>query len=871
MAENCAYRVAARSGISLEDAQHIVEQVADFRDQIAPTVESSQLATELDNFARQAGEDLELAAKMARREKLDNIMKASAFEQEVLGDMIANAQRYDRAFAETLHKIADSAKGIEGMYVAPYVQAFKNDPLLFRLLKRDVSFQEEVIRARHELGAGKTPPNGHDKKAWDFAKLVNENEERFREALNRQGAQIGKLDGYGGRHKHNSSKIGKNLAAHDQMLRDTLDFDKSFPWLEELELTGREEAITDIIRNIQSHILKGKDIGEGINPNDYVRGRRKRWRTSSGMEHNRVMIFKDAEAWIKYNRRFGEDTVLGSIYETAQRSAEKLAVMRKLGTRPEATISSLIDKRVSQLRDPAAGLDKKLLKELSGLTKTNLEAGDGVIARTWKVVSGQDRAPVNITGARIAGTIRNITSMAKLGGALLSSFSDVPIGAMHMKVKFGYSVMDAWGMNLRSWFSRVPPELRQEFAGLIDAFGDGFKGYLGARLDGDMNVNGVLSRAAERFFTFSGLTGWTDNGKAGAVQMVSRALGDNAKLKWGELPPNMQRTLRHYGLDKHWDIIREHMTFTHRNGGRSDVYIVPERAAKIPDKVIDDLISDRIEMARKAAADQGFDPTPTIEKLRQKARDQIDMDVHSFFAAEVDEIVLTPDSRTRVVQTLGGTRPGTWTGELSRSVMQFKGFPVAFIQKVFMPMIMGKADRLLSLQDAGGRIANTALMMAQLTAFGYVSMEAKRVARGEKPYFATENPDWRKAALASFVQGGGAGIYGDFLLAETNRFGGGMVESLAGPGFGMIGDIDRLRGLWVAGDLKGADIFNTLVNNTPYINLWYTRALFDYSFMYSAREALSPGWMKRRERNMKRDGGREYIFPPSKYAARPFG
>lgn len=867
MAENCVDIVSRATGGNREEAQEALSQIAAERDRLVPMVESAKLAGALRDYARKAGDDAELAARIAKREKLDNILKAAEFEARVRSDMDLNGVSYEKSLAELLHKVADAQKGTVGVFMSPYIEAFKADPVLHKLLKRSADFQEEVIRARHLLAAGETPPAGHDQRAWDFARLVNENEERMRVALNDQGAQIGKLEGYGGRHKHNSTSIAKDLAGHDRMLRDTLDFDQSFPWLGDLLPAEREAAIADIILNIQSHILKGKDAGERINPNDYTRGRKKRWRTTSGMEHSRELVFKDVEAWIQYNRRFGEDSVLGSVYETAQRSAEKLALLRHLGTRPEATITSLVDKRVRELRASKAGLDKATLKEVGSLSRTDLDDGSGLIGRTWKVVSGQDRAPVNITMASIAGGVRQVVSMTKLGGAVLSSFSDVPIGAMHFKTKYGYSLIEAWGQNLRGWFSRIPPELRQEFAGLADVFCDGFKGHLGARLDGDLNINGALSRATERFFTFSGLTGWTDNGKAGAVRMLSAVLGDRAKLKFSELRPEMQHTLRNYGLDQHWDLIREHMTFEHVQDGKSTTYIVPERAKRIPDSVIDDLITERIAAVKKDAAGRGYDPVPAIDKLRRDARNRIDMDLHTFFAAEVDDIILTPDTRTRAIQTFGGLRPGTVGGEVARTVMQFKSFPIAFWQKVLKPMVLGRPG-----QEMSGRIANTALMMAQMTAFGYLSMEVKRLARGEKPYFMSEDPDWTKAAMGAFLQGGGAGIYGDFLFAEASRFGGGFVESLAGPTLGMVGDIDRLRGLAMSTteELKGADVLNTVVNNTPYINLWYTRALLDYSFLYSAREALSPGWMKRRERNMRRNGGREYLFPPAQHALRPF-
>ncbi len=124
--------------------------------------------------------------------------------------------------------------------------------------------------------------------------------------------------------------------------------------------------------------------------------------------------------------------------------------------------------------------------------------------------------------------------------------------------------------------------------------------------------------------------------------------------------------------------------------------------------------------------------------------------------------------------------------------------------------------------------------------------------------------------MAAATQGGGMGIMGDFLLAESNRFGGGLTETLAGPLAGTVGDAHRVLALGFRGEAKGGDLINLFANNTPFANLWYLRPLMDYTFLYSLREFARPGYMRRRERNMKKEG-RDLMFPPSQYAARPFG
>jgi hypothetical protein len=95
--------------------------------------------------------------------------------------------------------------------------------------------------------------------------------------------------------------------------------------------------------------------------------------------------------------------------------------------------------------------------------------------------------------------------------------------------------------------------------------------------------------------------------------------------------------------------------------------------------------------------------------------------------------------------------------------------------------------------------------------------------------------------MAAMVQGGGAGLMGDFLFGEYNRFGGGMASSLAGP---FVGDVDQLRNLYLQardGDAKAGDFLRFGINHTPFLNLLGVRQGMDYLILNRMQEWLSPG------------------------------
>ena len=71
-------------------------------------------------------------------------------------------------------------------------------------------------------------------------------------------------------------------------------------------------------------------------------------------------------------------------------------------------------------------------------------------------------------------------------------------------------------------------------------------------------------------------------------------------------------------------------------------------------------------------------------------------------------------------------------------------------------------------------------MLANLQQLGYLSMTLKELAKGRTPREPDDAASYGKLVAAAMVQGGGLGIYGDFLFGEANRVGGGMIASLAG-------------------------------------------------------------------------------------------
>ena len=266
------------------------------------------------------------------------------------------------------------------------------------------------------------------------------------------------------------------------------------------------------------------------------------------------------------------------------------------------------------------------------------------------------------------------------------------------------------------------------------------------------------------------------------------------------------------------------------------------------------------------------------------AKGDLEDGLRNLYIDRVMGAVIEPDARTREI-FLQGTKPGTVGGELLRFIAQFKSFPTAVLRQTWGREIYGRGYN--GLTDMMLRGKGEALGMMQFmvwsTIFGYMSMVAKDVTKGKTPRDIFEdkyNEDADKVfpvnipvvndktVLAAFLQGGGIGIYGDFLFGDmmSNRFGKGMVNTMAGPVIGAADDIMDIWGRAKRGDDLAASSLRFAIGNTPFINMFYTKAALDYMFVYNLQEQLNPGYLRRMERRIEKENGQTFMFKPSEYA-----
>jgi hypothetical protein len=263
-----------------------------------------------------------------------------------------------------------------------------------------------------------------------------------------------------------------------------------------------------------------------------------------------------------------------------------------------------------------------------------------------------------------------------------------------------------------------------------------------------------------------------------------------------------------------------------------------------------------------------LDPSVALRTTLPPAeRDRLALKLATYLSDTADRATITPriTDRNRGLfgLGLGGTRPGTPEGELARFFMQFKNWPVAMARQTFDAEF--RSGRPLS-----SSIPGTFQLIAGMTILGYLRNTLAGMASGKNPA-----PITPATLFHSLAQGGGAGIYGDFLFGNSSRFGQSIAETMAGPVLGQ--GLDLLSSTWndlrdyATGEKKNLDstaeaLVRTGQRMLPFVNLYYARLAADYLVFHSLQESVNPGYLERSERRLRQQTGQTYWLSPSEHA-----
>lgn len=664
-----------------------------------------------------------------------------------------------------------------------------------------------------------------DKNARKIAESVQKMQKALLRRKNRAGAFIGELENYAVRQNHDSALLRR--AGYEQWKADIypkLNMQKTFRDLQ----PGQTED--DFLRAAYDGLVTGlhlKGTGENVVKTSANLAKR--------LSQSRTLHFRNGADAYAYSELYSRMRFSEQLLSSLSSDSQSLSLMENFGTNPRSMLDRIVEEQKTKYRgDPSIvdDLNKKRInnqfKELDGSMR-GFGSGSPILG--------------NLDLGSIASGFRMIKNMAALGSATISSFGDIATKATFINQNTERGLFGSYATALNDVFNQFGKKDQKQLSYIL---GVGFENWIGdvhSRHGANDSGVGRLSKAHQLFFKLNGMRWWNNAQKSGLARMLSADLATYKNRKFSGIPKETKRLLGLYGIgESEWNLIRK--VETKAADGRD--YITPNAIDDLSNDLIDPIVS---------AKEGNLNITDT---MRLKYKDELKTKLSAYFIDSADSAIPTPGARERAIMNQGHER-GTVIGEALRLFAQFKSFPITILTKG-----MGRA------RAAGGAVA-MAQMFIGMTVLGYAAMSVKDILRGKEPINVFNPDSWKNynVLVSSMLQGGGLGIYGDFLFGRANDYGGTFTTTLLGPAAQTADDLyDLIFESIEKGRLDFGDVLKNAYRNTPFINLFWTKAAFDYLIYYGIMEKIKPGFLNRMEKRAKRDGNQEYFLPPSQNAVR---
>ncbi len=521
---------------------------------------------------------------------------------------------------------------------------------------------------------------------------------------------------------------------------------------------------------------------------------------------SRFYHFKDVESFLEYNREFG----LGDdgLFGAYMGHISKMA-------RDTAVMQVLTPKPDAVMRN----LDREMSGANMGATAKRFVNG------TYDVMMGKADVHGDLpTWYKFFNNWLHVKRAAYLTGAPISALSDSFYGAYAAKL----NGLDA-SNTMKNYFKLLNPASSEdrEIARVHFAAAGAANGMslAGARWSDDLGQGGVFPFMSNVTNRLSGLATMTDALKqslhveAGGFMSRLQDLG----YKWADLDKAFQESLQAGGVKPaDWDLIM-----------KAEKFVEPQTGAKFirPEDVA------------------GVDQDAAIR-------------LSDWITGLADYAVNEPTISTRALVTGSG---------LAGQGLEHGSFLRLFFSNMFFAKSFGVSvviNHLLpSFREAGqGRWGRMSATVLGTTVMGGLAMQARQVLFGKDPRDMATPQFW----TAAMLQGGGLGLFGDFLFADTSRANNSFAETIAGPIPSTMWNIAKAGDLYSLGtevdvEKVASDLFRIANKEIPVAHMWYTRMIVERMLLDQVEKAIDPSYsdrMRKIEKRMKKQTGQGFWWTP---------
>lgn len=531
----------------------------------------------------------------------------------------------------------------------------------------------------------------------------------------------------------------------------------------------------------------------------------KKGRFVDSIDKERRLYFNSVDDQLKYNDEFGTGDIIGTIYNHIDTMSKAIAYVEKFGTDAHTNFDKVMNMLETKQRNKSIDLaesGKKDIKHKGSVTS---------MARIHRdLILGMQKVD-NKGFATFMSNFRSLIVSSLAGKIALSQMTD-PLYSQLRALQFGLKTNRAM---------RISHEIVYDiFTNNADVKGAPRMGYINEAdiglfdrmvgVDREISMVSPWVRDLSQFMFRAGtVTHLTKTSQIKAARELNYGLTDFASKSYNDLPINLQKSLGKHAIgESDWDIIRRSLS---KHGGFDEI-----------------------------------DPYKMSMDVRTKFNGMIVSEVRKF----------TPMPSVRQQAYFRSSPAGSVTGELMRTLGVFKSFPLSVIDSFIRPMLRNSATK-------GDRWLTAAYVFGALPIMGSISVMAKMLVDGKLPPNPLEDTDmFIKVYMAGLLQGGGLGIFGDFIFGQENRFNNSIHSTILGPVFSRTSDTKKsIQGMF-SGVIEGDEekfrknmgsLFSLSyrVAASP-LGLWYTGALSNTTIHNPMRNIIDPTYSDRMRRNLKR-------------------
>ena len=668
---------------------------------------------------------------------------------------------------------------------------------------------DNVVREAFGETTGDTTAKGLAD-AW--AKVSDDLRQRF----NLAGGAIGKLESWGMPQAHN--RLALLRRGKDAWMADILP--RLAPERMRHPLTADPVAPTEL-PDMLSHVYDSI-IEDGWNTREpsatpFGRGAIAKQRADS-----RFLVFKNADAWLQYQREYGSGDVFASMMGHINGMARDIAAMEILGPNPRSQLEWI--KQTIQKETAKAENGKPSLMKKGRYLGSSMRTTAAITLRELDGLYEELRGGATPQGERLAAVgagIRNWLVAAKLGGATLSAVTGDPVTMAIAKKFIGLPAA-----NTLHSIARQFGELSKREAVAAGLINEEAAHVLReqARYAGSLAGPEWTRWLPDRVMAWNGLSAWTTAAKHAFGREMQAFAGHRLDGPWEALPEEFRRAAEGYGIGaEDWALMR-----------RAPAQQIAEARFLRPQDI--------------AALD---DP-----QAREVAERWLEM-----ILSETEYAIPSGTARGRAA-LIAGAPAGSWKGEFWRSALMFKSFglSVAHLQSARVAGELGAGRGARGAAYVGGALIT-------MTLGGALGIWLKDIAAGKEP----QKPDNTGFWIAALAQGGGLGIFGDFVFADFSRFGSSFQTTLAGPAVGAVADVWNATGGQAIKLLRGEETnlsdqsLRLLRNYTPGGTLWYLRTAYNRVVLDQLQYLTDPNAsrrFKRQAQNLRNERDQGYWWAP---------